>query len=50
VANESETARQEVDPEDFLRALLKISPEDAESAREQASKAMERSRIEDEHK
>jgi hypothetical protein len=24
----------EVDPQDFLRALLKISPEDAEKARE----------------
>ena len=28
----------EVDPEEFLRALLKISPEDAAKAREDAAK------------
>ena len=28
-----------VDPEEFLRALLKISPEDAAKAREEAAKA-----------
>lgn len=31
-----EDESQSVDPEDFLRALLKISPEDAEKAREQS--------------
>jgi hypothetical protein len=31
-----------VDPEDFLRALPKISPDDAETVREKASEAMER--------
>ncbi len=31
-----------VDPKDFLRALLRISPEDAASAREDAAKAGER--------
>jgi len=30
------TTSDVVDPEDFLRALLKISPEDAESVREDA--------------
>lgn len=28
-----------VDPEEFLRALLRISPEDAAKAREEAAKA-----------
>lgn len=32
----------EVEPEDFLRALLKISPEDAADAREDAARAMEK--------
>ena len=31
-----------VDPEDFLRALLKISPEDAETARSSATRLSER--------
>jgi hypothetical protein len=36
---QDETSRdEEVDPEDFLRALLKISPEDAAKVREDAAK------------
>ena len=34
----TEDARaHDIDPEDFLRAMLKISPEDAEKAREKAA-------------
>ena len=33
---------EEVDPTEFLRALLKISPEDAEEVRDNAAKLMER--------
>jgi hypothetical protein len=37
------TARKtdDIEPEDFLRALLHISPEDAEKVREDAAKIME---------
>ncbi len=31
--------RTDLDPEDFLRAMLKISPEDAAQAREDAARA-----------
>jgi hypothetical protein len=34
--DDARAGKHEVDPEEFLRALLRISPEDAEKAREQS--------------
>jgi hypothetical protein len=40
--SDAESEPADVDPEDFIRAVLKISPEDAKKAREDAAKAMKR--------
>lgn len=38
-ADAARTKRDDLDPEDFLRALLRISPEDAAQARDDAARA-----------
>lgn len=39
---DAENESSGVDPEEFLRALLKISPEDAAEVREEAARKMKR--------
>lgn len=39
---EDSAVMAEVDPSEFLQALLQISPEDAETVRQRAAEAMER--------
>lgn len=41
MADPTSRADDDLDPEDFLRALLKITPEDAAEAREDATTAAE---------
>lgn len=44
MALDDEAPKQGVDPEEFLRALLKISPEDAEEVREETPATRKRGR------